>query len=101
MEIIKDIRGGTLRLSKTRLTEITGCVHSYEQWFLTLKNLKSTVEHFGKTWFVYIQLLPGARQVSRTGNVAYNLDECSIGCRTFTKTTFRKILKAAKIKVKI
>jgi len=51
MEIIKDIRGGTLRLSKTRLTEITGCVHSYEQWFLTLKNLKSTVEHFGKTGF--------------------------------------------------
>jgi hypothetical protein len=44
MEIIKDIRGGTLRLSKTRLTEITGCVHSYEQWFLTLKNLKNGKE---------------------------------------------------------
>ena len=50
MEIIKDIRGGTLRLSKTRLTEITGCVHSYEQWFLTLKNLKSTPKITSREW---------------------------------------------------
>ncbi len=90
-EIIKDIKGGRLRLSKTRLTELTGETTLGIKWYLPLKTLKR-------------RLLEGRTEVGLGMHTASGIYGCAlldlsrnkIGCRYFTKRTMAKIIKAAK-----
>jgi hypothetical protein len=99
-KIIKDIHGGTLRLSKTRLTELTGCAIDGECWYLPLKNLRKPsdgpVSRLFNGWTfvtIYLPAKGNIRRFPRTGEVT--LGRTRIGCRNFSKETMAQILKAA------
>jgi len=87
--IITDLNGGTLELSKTKLTEVTGESVPGTLWFLPLKSLLKPVGIDGLEIFTHTEL--------------YGLDNGwarfeaghRIGCRTFDAATFKKIMAAA------
>jgi hypothetical protein len=91
--IIKDVNGGTLRLSKTRLTEVTGQT-AHLRYFLLLKDLRASEEpllnttehHTGKNYQPWI-------------DAKIKPENFSIGCRTFSEKVFKQIMRAAGVKV--
>lgn len=101
--IITDISGGTLRLSKTRLTELTGGTSFY----LKLKDFAKKFKEEGKSGSfivrIYSKVLNGGSVVihvgvpgKRTDFVGNVIQTGKIGCRTLSKKDFNKVLKAAK-----
>lgn len=95
MKIIKDIKGGKLRLSKLRLTELTGYCHG--PYFLLLKDLKEKVV-LNKT----LTITGVKKDFDKQTYFVYNLNvdpaSFQIGCRIFSKQVFAQILKAAGVK---
>jgi hypothetical protein len=87
MEIIKDIKGGTLRLTRTALTERTGESGKGTLWRLPLLSLKTAV---AEDWLTIYSVEGDAEGIAEFIPSANR-----IGCRYFTKTTFKKIMKAA------
>jgi hypothetical protein len=86
--IIKDIKGGKLSLTKTKLTEISGEAIKGWRWYLLLSTLKSAKNHEDMSIFpLFAWDYPGVARLYVENN--------RIGCRTFDKVTFDKILKAA------
>jgi len=100
-EIIKDICGGKLRLSTTRLTELTGESSLGQKWYLHLRHLRiSNLNGVGPYRLndldvVYICRRAAGRLIR--GNAFVDASRRRIGCRFFSKTVFRKIMKAAGI----
>ena len=100
--IIKDIKGGKLRLTKTKLTEISGEAIKGWRWYLLLSTLKSAKNHEYMSIFcaknhedMSIFSLPKHRTWNYPGIARLYVENNRIGCRTFDKVTFDKILKAA------
>jgi hypothetical protein len=94
--IIKDVKGGKLRLSKKRLTEVTG--FNTQPFYLKLADLSFSLSA--------IRIYAVNKSFQYLGKAHENPSEFScvatifpdtyeIGCRTFSKRTFNKILRAA------
>jgi hypothetical protein len=88
--IIKDIDGGELELTKTRLTEISGGTSEPFKYYLLLKNLKPTSVTIRLTY----KKNPDGYRTPYPAQVHRIF--CRIGCRTFSPTTFNQIMKAAR-----
>jgi len=88
--IITDLNGGTLELSKTKLTEVTGESVPGTLWFLPLKSLLKPVGIYGLEIFTHTELYG-----LDNGWVRFEAGH-RIGCRTFDAATFKKIMAAAK-----
>jgi hypothetical protein len=94
--IIECVKGGTLELSKTKLTEITGYIA--DPYFLNLSAIRKTKGKYGQ---VLIYPCPGtvtAENYPEAVETEFYPDTCTIGCRTFLPATFAKILKAAGVR---
>ena len=95
--IIKCVNGGKLELSKTKLTEVTGFIA--DPYFLKLSSLRKLKGQYG-----YVTIYPCPGTITAANFPQGPVTECdpdtrTIGCRTFSPTTFAKILKAAGVKV--
>ena len=90
--IITDLNGGTLELSKTKLTEVTGESTPGTLWFLPLKSLLKPVNHWGLLK-IFSRMEDG---VLDDGWALYEDPSLNrIGCRQFDAATFKKIMAAA------
>lgn len=89
-QIITDIRGGKLRLTKTRLTELTGESYKGLLWFLSLAQVSNPKEINGTCLKIYC---PGRVEY---GDAFFQIEARRIGCRNFDRKTFNLILKTAK-----
>lgn len=90
MEIILDKKGGKLRLSKTFLTEVTGCVVPEAKWRVRLTTLKATGD------FAYANIVLTGKH-TRCGDAFVHYSHRQIGCRYFSDSVYAKIMRAAKI----
>ena len=89
--IITDLNGGTLELSKTKLTEVTGESIPGTLWFLPLKSLLEPVHEWGLK--IFSRMEDG---VLDNGWALYKDPSLNrIGCRQFDAATFKKIMAAA------
>jgi len=89
MAVIKDVDGGTLRLTSNRLEELTGELFEGVKYTLKLSALAKAKRA------IKIQS-PGNPPIS----VRFSAKDRQIGCRIFDEKTFARILKAAGIKPK-
>ena len=89
--IITDLNGGTLELSKTKLTEVTGESVPGTLWFLPLKSLLKPVNKWGLKIFSRVEDGVLDKGWARYEGPSRN----SIGCRQFDAATFKKIMAAA------
>jgi hypothetical protein len=91
--IIKDIYGGELNLTKTRLTEVSGGSTGTAKYYLKLSSLP-----LRKNGEITIRLTSGENpyEYNDRCNVSMDSEELSIGCREFDTDTFNQILKAAR-----
>ena len=87
--IITDLNGGTLELSKTKLTEITGEYVPGTLWFLPLKSLLKPV-HKGE-----LKIFSRTEDGLAWGWAGFEAGRPRIGCRAFDAATFKKIMAAA------
>ena len=87
--IITDLNGGTLELSKTKLTEVTGESIPGTLWFLPLKSLLEPVNNWGLKIFNRMEDGPA------WGWAGFEAGRPRIGCRAFDAATFKKIMAAA------
>jgi hypothetical protein len=85
--IITDLNGGTLELSKTKLTEVTGESVPGTLWFLPLKSLLEPINKWGLKIFNRMEDGPA------WGWAGFEAGR--IGCRAFDAATFKKIMAAA------
>lgn len=92
--IITDINGGTLKLSKTRLTEVTGSAVPGILWYLPLETLAKAKS---LEW-LSIFTKWGTGKVRGAANFEPSINR--IGCRSFDDATFKKIMKAARATTK-
>lgn len=85
-----DVKGGKLLLTKTTLTELTG--YQYGPFRLQLVALK-----LRKTGTMVRATLAALRNTGATPRAYVVLDYVGriLGCRTFTRVTFAKIMKMA------
>jgi hypothetical protein len=88
--IIKDVNGGRLELTKTRLLESYGA-HALPR-YLELSDLRAS--HIGKLDDVVITRIDKLSS-GNSMSIAYEPKKHTIGCRTFSPAAFAKILKAA------
>lgn len=88
-EVIKDLNGWTLRLSKTKLVELTGERLAGQRWALPLSELKTDAFN------VAILCIAGTL-LGEEGRAIVDKEGHRIGCREFSRTTFNKIMKAAR-----
>jgi hypothetical protein len=87
--IITDLNGGTLELSKTKLTEVTGESVPGMLWFLPLKSLLEPINKWGLKIFNRMEDGPA------WGWAGFEAGRPRIGCRAFDAATFKKIMAAA------
>ncbi|HVT82268.1 MAG TPA: hypothetical protein VHM90_16620 [Phycisphaerae bacterium] len=87
-EIIHDVNGGKLRLSKTRLTEVTGVKWCWR--FLKVPVWCDETKQLG--WVTIVVVCCGDR-IERS--VLLNHRTRRIGCRRFSPEVWAKIMKAA------
>jgi hypothetical protein len=90
--IIKDINGEKLALTKTTLTEVTGEVMPNYKWALKLRDLKKAFPVIERDVLYRTDEAYG----DIVGDITYDPQNRRIGCRTFGKKVFAKILKAIK-----
>ena len=86
--IITDLNGGTLELSKTKLTEVTGESVPGTLWFLPLKSLLKPYK-WGLKIFNRMEDGPAWAWAG------FEAGRPRIGCRAFDAATFKKIMAAA------
>jgi hypothetical protein len=89
--IIRTTDGQKLRLSKTRLTQVQRDDYGIK-CFLPLENLHRATEEAG----VFVFFVNG--RPSKPIGITYAPERYTIGCCTFTPSTFRQILRAAGVK---
>ena len=89
--IITDLNGGTLELSKTKLTEVTGESVPGTLWFLPLKSLLKPINKWGLKIFSRMEDGVLDKGWARYEDPSLN----RIGCRKFDAATFKKIMAAA------
>ena len=89
--IITDLNGGTLELSKTKLTEVTGESVPGTLWFLPLKSLLKPINKWGLKIFSRMEDGVLDKGWARYEDPSLN----RIGCRQFDAATFKKIMAAA------
>lgn len=96
-EIVKDLKGGTLRLTRTKLVELTGQT-GFSKWTLELSELKSPRLVNGCLWVDIHRpcVFDGANDIVTCVMCAPKNHK--IGCRTFSARTFNKIMRAAGVK---
>ena len=87
--IITDLNGGTLELSKTKLTEVTGESVPGTLWFLPLKSLLEPVHEWG------LKIFSRTEDGPAWGWAGFEAGRPRIGCRAFDAATFKKIMAAA------
>lgn len=85
MEIIKDVKGGTLRLTSTSLVERTGESMPPCKWRLALSSLSDAMD--GEELPIY--------RLGCVGHATFRPNKRTIGCRTFDVKNWKKIMKAA------
>jgi hypothetical protein len=85
-----------LKLTRTTLSEMTpGAEEAGKLWSLKLKDLKDGKE--AELFTTEKDYLGKWRTVRGLALVSNDFSANRIGCRVFSKRTFRKILKAAKL----
>ena len=96
MKIIKDIKGGRLRLTKTTLTEVTGTLIPGKKWSVRLVDLNGgMVPLFRKANKDDWQYSSSTRvQPTIRGEAFHSPRDLRIGCRTFNVKTYEVIAKA-------
>lgn len=91
-EIIKDLKSGTLKLYKTKLVELTGEAVRGVRWTLDLHQINPKFDASDLAYGQAVSIVSG----SMTGSCRVKPDEYAVGCRPFSKTVFRQIIKAAR-----
>lgn len=96
--IIKSKMGDTLELTPYRLTEVRG-YESSNPFFTTKAELAKALKGQGK-YFSSGDIKVASVEWSRYDGVyvLFDADEGRIGCKTFTKCTFNKILRTMGLK---
>jgi hypothetical protein len=93
-EIISDVIGGTLKLSATRLTELTGEQVEGMHWYLPLSTLAKATK--SRAIRKDLKIFSKSYTPKLVGYAAFMPDVLRIGCRYFDEKTFNKIMKAAR-----
>ena len=89
---ITDTAGGTLRLTTTKLVELTGEVIPGNKWYLNLRSLLEPETKYSFNDYVKLHRVGGGT----TGWAVLIPSVCRIGCRYFTAKDFALIMKAAR-----
>lgn len=92
-EIIKDVNGKTLRLTNMRLSELTG-MSGKLKWYLCIGSLRSEIN--AASTFVKIRANTDSWRGTIEETTSFDLERRRIGCRSFSKTEFAKIMRAVK-----
>lgn len=95
IERIKDSEGGELYITKTRLQQ--GDWLGVAACFLRLKDLKKAVDAGDLEIPLRFAIIECAAD-KEFFPAGLDVDECRIGCCTFSPATFAKILKAAGVR---
>lgn len=94
---IKDVNGDILHLYKTKLVEVTG--FQYSPYLLEFKDLRETLDRRVKSGIKsYLVDDIVIRRVDRAFQITAQFHPAGyqIGCRVFDKTTYNKIVRAAR-----
>jgi len=91
--IIRDVKGGKLRLTKTTLTELTGEAIDGDKWTLNLSELNREGTLNGSIELWLHRTSPTYGKVP--GVCRADAAKRRIGCRSFTIRTFGHIIRAA------